>query len=287
MESSDPAQRHTAADSSPPLPPATLEGWYVLHQLFRIDWPLLKALERGRTSRILADFGGWLESRAPGGEDGWSGAYEMVGAGADLLLVHFRPDLDGLTRASREVAWSDLAELLDPDHEYVSVVELGMYGLTTRVTDEVDPADQEAYDAALAEALDAQRELEYVKRRLYPVQPEDMPYVCYYPMDKRRSPGQNWYALSLERRAELMHAHGSVGRRYAGRIQQVISGSVGLADWEWAVTLWSADPLCFKSIITEMRYDAASAEYAEFGSFYVGKRLPADRLDTLLPAEVR
>lgn len=287
MESTDLASRDTAADPGAPVPPATLEGWYVLHQLFRIDWPLLKGLDAERAARILADFGAWLETPVPRGEEGWSGAYEMVGAGGDLLLVHFRPDLDGLTRAGREVAWSDLAELLDLVHEYVSVVELGLYGLTTRVADEVNPADREAYDAALAEALDAQRELDYVKRRLYPVQPEDMPYVCYYPMDKRRTPGQNWYALGLERRAELMHAHGSVGRRYAGRIQQVISGSVGLADWEWAVTLWSADPLCFKSIITEMRYDEASAEYAEFGPFYVGKRLPPDRLGTLLPPEGR
>jgi len=273
--------------SGPALPPATLEGWYVLHQLFRIHWPSLKALDPVRAAGILADFGAWLAERDPDGDRGWSGAYEMVGAGVDLLLVHFRPDLEGLTAAGRAVAWSDLGELLDLEHEYVSVVELGMYGLTTRVAEEVDPSDPDAFDAALAAALDEQRERDFVKGRLFPVQPENMPYVCYYPMDKRRTPGQNWYSLSLERRAELMHAHGTVGRRYAGRIQQVISGSVGLADWEWAVTLWAADPLCFKSIITEMRYDEASAEYAEFGSFFVGKRLLPDRLDTLLPAAGR
>lgn len=287
MEQTESPHHEPAADPGPPLPPATLEGWYVLHQLFRIEWPLVKSLETGRAARILADFGGWLDDRTPDAEAGWSGAYEMVGAGAELLIVHFRPDLEGLTAAAREVAWSDFGDVLELAHEYVSVVELGMYGLTTQVAEEVDPSDHEAWDAAVAAALEEQRQREFVRRRLYPVQPPEMPYVCYYPMDKRRTPGQNWYALGLERRAELMHAHGTVGRRYAGRIQQVISGSVGLADWEWAVTLWSADPLCFKSIITEMRYDEASAEYAEFGSFFVGKRLPADGLETLLPPEAR
>lgn len=287
MESTEPDLREPATPASVTIPPATLDGWYVLHQLFRIHWPLLKSLEPSRLTAVLAEFGVWLDERAPGRDGGWSGAYEMVGAGADLLLVHFRPDLEGLIAAGREVAWSDFGELLEPDHEYVSVVELGMYGLTTRLAAEVDPADREAWDAALAQALDEQRELDFVKRRLYPLQPDDMPYVCYYPMDKRRTPGQNWYRLGLERRAELMLAHGTVGRRYAGRIQQVISGSVGLADWEWAVTLWSADPLDFKNIITEMRYDEASAVYADFGSFFVGKRLPADGLDLLLPPESR
>lgn len=283
MESTESPGYAAVPEPSLPLPPATLEGWYVLHQLFRIDWPALKALEPARAARVLAEFGAVLEDWPPGGDEGWSGAYEMVGADAELLLVHFRPDLEGLTVAGRAVAWSEFGDLLERAHEYVSVVELGMYGLTTRVAEEVDPGDREAFDAALAEALDAQRELDYVKRRLYPVQPDDMPYVCYYPMDKRRAPGQNWYTLGLTQRAELMHAHGTVGRRYAGRIQQVISGSVGLADWEWAVTLWSADPLCFKSIITEMRYDEASAEYAEFGPFYVGRRLAPEGLHALMP----
>ncbi len=280
--------RPTSEARTPPspggqIPPATLEGWYVLHQLFRIDWPGLDAAgEAGRAA--LASFDRLL-AEPPEGEDGWSGAYEMVGGSIDLMLLHFRRDLEGLSEARRAVALSDLAPAMELDHEYLSVVELGLYALTAELASRVDPADTEAWEAALAAALEEQRDKGFVRRRLYPRQPDTMPYVCYYPMDKRRAPGQNWYALPLARRAELMAGHGTVGRRYAGRISQVISGSVGLDDWEWAVTLWSADPLDFKRIITDMRYDEASADFAEFGPFYVGKRLLPGELAGRLPSD--
>ena len=103
-----------------------------------------------------------------------------------------------------------------------------------------------------------------------------MPYVCFYPMSKRRAVGQNWYALTLEERSRLMMAHGATGRGYAGRVSQVISGAIGLDAWEWGVTLFAGDPLSFKKIVTDMRFDEVSAEYAEFGEFHVGKRSTAD-----------
>jgi len=264
------------------LPPAVLDGWYVLHQLYRLDWAALKALDRPTADGILATFASLLAGWSDDPASGWSGAYRMVGAGVDLMLLHFRSSLDALTDASQEMALSDLADVLVLDHEYLSVVELGMYGLTVEVTAGVDPSDPEAFQAAMEVALAEQRGKGFVRRRLYPQQPKDMPYVCYYPMDKRRSPEQNWYALSIETRAKLMRDHGTIGRRYAGRISQVISGSVGLADWEWAVTLWTGDPLAFKEIITEMRYDEASAEYADFGRFFVGRRLEPDDVASLL-----
>jgi chlorite dismutase len=99
-----------------------------------------------------------------------------------------------------------------------------------------------------------------------------MPYVCFYPMSKRRDPGANWYQLTLEERSRLMYAHGLTGRRYAGRIQQTISGAIGLDDWEWGVTLIARDPLDFKRIVTDMRFDEVSAVYATFGRFFVGRR---------------
>jgi chlorite dismutase len=104
-----------------------------------------------------------------------------------------------------------------------------------------------------------------------------MPYVCFYPMSKRRAPGQNWYALTLEERSRLMHAHGMTGRRYAGRVQQIITGAIGLAEWEWGVTLFARDPLDFKRLVTEMRFDEVSAQYAEFGDFFVGCATRASR----------
>ncbi len=265
------------------LPPATLEGWFVLHQSFRIDWPSFKTLDADTAAETLAQFQRVMDEWTVPSDGGWSGAYRVAGAGVDLLVIHFRENLDGLIAASHSLALTDLADSLLLDHEYVSVVELGLYALTADLAERVDPNDHEAWQAALAEGLEAEREKAFVRRRLYPVQPDEMPYVCYYPMDKRREPSQNWYKLSLRDRAALMKVHGSVGRRYAGRISQVISGSMGLADWEWAVTLWAPDPLEFKHIISEMRYDEASAKYAEFGQFLVGKRMTSADVSNLLP----
>ena len=101
-----------------------------------------------------------------------------------------------------------------------------------------------------------------------------MPWLCFYPMDKRRNVDQNWYTLPVEDRARMMAEHGATGRGYAGRISQIISGSVGFDDWEWAVTLFARDPLDFKALITEMRYDEVTSVYGEFGTFRVGRRVP-------------
>jgi peroxiredoxin len=135
----------------------------------------------------------------------------------------------------------------------------------------------------MAKRVEAERANPHVQRRLFPTQPPDMPYVCFYPMSKRRVPGQNWYALSLEERSRLMTAHGRTGRGYAGRVVQVISGAIGFDAWEWGVTLFTADPLQFKKIVTDMRFDEVSAEYAEFGEFYVGKTADAREWLTELP----
>ena len=128
-----------------------------------------------------------------------------------------------------------------------------------------------AWEAEIAERVNAMREDPHVKRRLFPERPTDMPYVCFYPMSKRRTPEQNWYELPLSERNRLMWLHGLSGRRYAGKIQQIVTGSIGFDAWEWGVTLFARDPLEFKRIVTEMRFDEVSAKYGEFGPFYVGK----------------
>ncbi|WP_419941718.1 chlorite dismutase family protein [Candidatus Palauibacter sp.] len=266
------------------MPPASLEGWYVLHQSLSVDWPALKAADPADARGAVASFVTLAERWATDAEPGWSGVYRVAGGGVDFLVLHFRDSLDRLIEAGHELQLSPWGDYVLVREEYLSVVELGLYALTRDLVGRVDPTDRAAWDDALGEALAAEREKEFVRHRLQPRQPEHMPYVCYYPMDKRRNPGQNWYALTLEDRAALMAAHGTVGRRFAGRIAQVISGSMGLDDWEWAVTLWAADPLEFKAIISEMRYDAASAEYAEFGPFLVGKRISAGDFEALLPS---
>jgi peroxiredoxin len=150
-----------------------------------------------------------------------------------------------------------------------------VYHITAELVREVQgrggEVGDDVYRARVAERLGKERASDHVQRRLYPPLPPDMPYICFYPMSKRRVPDANWYTLPLAERSELMHAHGTVGRRYAGRVLQIISGSIGLDAWEWGVTLFAREPLEFKKLVTEMRFDQASALYAEFGSFYVGK----------------
>jgi hydrogen peroxide-dependent heme synthase len=275
--------------AQPTLAPLVLDGWFVLHQFFRLDPVVHEGPDdpdgepnaRGLQDRIRA-FAELLAGWERPDDGGWSGAFRIVGGGTDLMLTHFRNSLEGLGEAERAVQRSPLAVDLHPTGDYVSVVELGLYSMTHAL---IERAEKEGvahgtpeWQAMVEEVLAEERAKRYVQARLRPTQPEQMPYVCFYPMDKRRNVGQNWYTLPLEERAALMAEHGNTGRRYAGRISQIISGSVGLDDWEWAVTLFASDPLDLKALVTEMRYDEVSALYAEFGSFWIGYRIPSERL---------
>ena len=160
-------------------------------------------------------------------------------------------------------------------YSFLSVTEAGLYHVTAQLAADAEKRGGAVGDAEYKRQVDervkAELASDHVRRRLYPPLPGDMPYVCFYPMSKRRVAGQNWYALSLEERSRLMHSHGVTGRRYAGRVQQIITGAIGFESWEWGVTLFAKDPLDFKRLVTDMRFDEVSAKYADFGEFYVGK----------------
>jgi hydrogen peroxide-dependent heme synthase len=192
-----------------------------------------------------------------------------VGGGADFLLLHFRSSLEGLAGVEAGVARSPGAELLHPVWDYLSVTEAGFYHATAEAA-AANPPESEAFASDLRERVAAEVASPHVRTRLYPLLPEGMRYLSFYPMSKRRDNPHNWYALPIEERSRMMRAHGLVGRRYAGRVSQVITGSIGLDDWEWGVTLFARDPLDFKRLVTEMRFDEASALYGEFGSFVTG-----------------
>jgi chlorite dismutase len=113
--------------------------------------------------------------------------------------------------------------------------------------------------------------------RLFPAVP-DAKYLCFYPMDRKRGEQVNWYTVPFANRQRMMHEHGLIGRRYAGEVKQIISGSIGMDDWEWGVDLFAEDPVVFKKLIYEMRFDEVSAIYALFGQFYIGVRLPIENL---------
>jgi hydrogen peroxide-dependent heme synthase len=218
---------------------------------------------------------------------GWSAVVEVAGSVADLMLVHFRPTLGGLRGVQRRLDCEPLFDMMEPVYTFLSVTEAGLYHLSAQVAKERLDAGGEVGDAEYRSAVEAkmvaERASPHVQRRLFPPLPADMPFVCFYPMSKRRAVGQNWYALSLDERSRLMYAHGATGRRYAGRVQQVITGAIGLDAWEWGVTLFARDPLDVKRLVTDMRFDEVSAQYAEFGPFYVGERLAADAWVATLP----
>jgi hydrogen peroxide-dependent heme synthase len=259
------------------LAPETLEGWYLLQQAFAVNRAALAALPAADFDAVASDFAATMTELAGGdGADGWSALASLVGSKADLLVMHFRPTLDALGDAQNRLAGARLSEFLTPVEYFLSVTEAGLYHITAQLAKAAaargGKVGDEAYKAELRKRVDAELATEHVRRRLYPPPPAAaMPYVCVYPMDKKRETGQNWYALPIDERSELMKWHGLTGRKYAGRVLQVISGSIGLDVWEWAVTLFAADPLEFKKIVSEMRFDEASAKYGAFGNFYVGR----------------
>lgn len=246
---------------APGLPPETLEGWYALHQLFTVDRNALRSLDAGELRDVRCASAESLATLAGPEGEGWSAIVSLVGSTADVMLMHFRSTMDELGEAQRATARVPAMRFLRPAMYFLSVAELGLYRLAAHGQD--DPQKEAR--------LRAERESEHTKRRLFPTIPADMPYVSFYPMSKRRDTGQNWYTLPLQERAKLMQSHGLTGRRYAGRVVQIITGAIGLDRWEWGVTLFARDPVDFKKLVTEMRFDEASAKYAEFGDFYVGR----------------
>ena len=258
-------------------PPETLEGWYLSHHVYSVDRAALRAAGPDRKAKLLTDADATLAGSAPTTPDGgWSAAFALAGSAGQLLVIHARPTLDAIAAAERALSAAPLFDLLRREYGFLSVTEAGLYHVTAQLAKEANArggaVGDELYNAAVAERAAAERASPHIQRRLYPPLPSEMPYVCFYPMSKRRDPGANWYQLSLDERSRLMYAHGLTGRRYAGRIQQTISGAIGLDDWEWGVTLVARDPLDFKRIVTDMRFDEVSAVYATFGRFFVGKR---------------
>lgn len=241
--------------------PETLEGWFALHDLRHIDraaWNQLPAAEREKalaeTTDLLASFEG--VENAPAGR---SITYSMIGHKADLLMLHLRPGVGELHDLERAFDQTMLASYTTRPTSYLSVIEISRHGSPEGTAGNVEDSP-------------------YIQARLYPEIPPHSGYLCFYPMSKKREGTDNWYSLTAAERGELMQAHGRTGRRYAGRVTQIVTGSIGLDDWEWGVTLFADDPIQFKKLVYEMRFDEVSARFAEFGPFYVGRRLQAEDL---------
>jgi hydrogen peroxide-dependent heme synthase len=265
-----------------PEVPETLEGWSILHQMFRLRWPALRALDSGARNALASE----AVAQAVGSsqwDDGGTALVQLLGHKGDLMFVHFRRSFEDLPCAQLALARSSLSDYLEPTGSYVSIVELGMYEMTAKIHRDLGARGltqgSDDYERAFDDEMKTQRER--VMSRLF-IEVPGRRHVCFYPMNKRRGEDKNWYRVPFHERAEMMREHGIIGRHYAGRVTQIISGSIGFDDWEWGVDLFADDPLVFKKLIYEMRFDRASAEYAEFGPFYVGLQFDPSQLPVLL-----
>lgn len=268
----------------PALPalPLTLEGSWVLHQLFRFREPAWSGVPTMLKRRMLKEFVAMMKSWEADTEFP-SAVFTMVGHKGDIMVVHFRRDAAELHQAELDIAKSRIGPMLEQVYSYFSVVELGLYESTVKLyrtlLDRGLEPHSEEWNAEIQATLARQREA--MAPRLFPTFP-DRKYICFYPMDRLRGEVNNWYSAPIEDRQRMMHEHGLVGRRYADEVKQIITGSIGLDDWEWGVDLFADDPLVFKRLIYEMRFDEVSAKYAKFGQFYVGVRVPTEAFEQFI-----
>ena len=247
-------------------------GWGVLHLFYKVDRARADAdPEAGK--RVLDA----VQTLVDDGHQAL--LFAVLGHKADLGVMVLGPDLARLQQFQHELTATPL-DLVD---SYVSLTELSEY--TASEDDERARLETEEHLAgpAAAARLAAWREriAHYQEQRLHPQLPLKNA-ICFYPMSKRRTTAANWYALPFAERKRLMAGHARVGRTYAGRVLQLITGSTGLDDWEWGVTLWARNPTYLKDIVYSMRFDESSARYALFGDFYFGYILPpAELLEAL------
>lgn len=279
-----------------PQVPESLDSWSILHRMYTFDRARWDALDDAKKEGITREARGYLEPIA-GDPKRDAALAQILGHKADLMLTLYARSFDDLASAESGFEKLGLRGYLTPAHSYVSMLEMGLYEATGRIHAELRERGLKPYSkewhAAFDAALDAEAGAPHIAPRLWAKIPQRR-YVCFYPMDKKRGESVNWYALPFEDRARMMRDHGTIGRSFHGLVSQVISGSIGFDDWEWGVDLYADDPIIFKKLVYEMRFDEASAKYGAFGPFYTGMQfsiaelthfLVGDALPQLLPEE--
>lgn len=259
-----------------PQVPLSVEGSSVLHQMMRFRWADWRKLDDGTKTGVLSEFTAEFDAEEA---DGQTAVFSLLGHKGDLLFVHFRNTLDELDATQRRLNSMRLQQYLEPTTSYVSVVELSLHDSSVKLyrsfAERGIAPQSEEWNKEIGETLE--RQANSMRPRLFPKIP-DQKYISFYPMDRRRGEHKNWYALPIDERQRQMDQHGMIGRRYAGRVQQIISGSIGYDDWEWGVDLFGNDPVVFKKLIYEMRFDEVSGVYSDFGTFYIGVRVKLNKL---------
>lgn len=270
-----------------PLVPESLDSWSILHRMYAFDRGRFDALEASARAAIGQEALTYLKPIAADADRDASLA-QILGHKADLMLTLYARSFDALAAAETGFEKLRLRAFLAPVHSYVSMLELGLYEATGRIHADLRDRGLKPYSkewhAAFDSALENEAKSPHIAPRLWAKVPQRR-YVCFYPMDKKRGESINWYALPFEDRARMMRDHGTIGRSFHGLVSQVISGSIGFDDWEWGVDLYADDPLIFKKLVYEMRFDEASAKYGAFGPFYTGLQFSLAELPHFLDGD--
>lgn len=250
------------------------QGIHVLHLFYRVDrvrWSQLTSVESSRTQGVLEK----LCAANANASHPRLVTYANVSGKADFAFMLQAAELGQVAQLHRDLEACFPAGALISVFSYLSVTELSEYmpneeeSRQMLIQQEKLSPDSEAFKTKMAESN--KRRADYEHYRLYPELP-DWEIMAFYPMSKRREGADNWYSLDFDARKKLMGGHARVGRKFAGRVSQLITGSVGLDGWEWGVTLMAHQIDAVKEIVYEMRFDEVTARYGEFGPFFINLR---------------
>ena len=237
--------------------PETYEGWFSLHANYSINFEKWRSWSGEQQSEALQSFKAFIGNLETAHEAHTSSyaMYQINGHKGDIMFWFLQPSLQELNEVELTLKKLPIFSVLQPESSFVSVIEVSNY-------------------------VKSPKDHPKVQARLYPKIPR-LACMCFYPMAKQRNLTDNWYMLDRQSRGSMMRSHGQIGKKYEDTIKEFTTGAFGMDDWEWGITLMSDDPIQFKKIVNEMRFDEVSARFGIFGPFTIGTILNIDGIDRL------